>query len=75
MRTFGVVLILIGALMLVQQFQPALIEPLRAYEPYIRDAFWGITLIAAGLYILAGKVLRRLVLLLYVLYLIVYLVV
>ena len=75
MRTIGVVLVLIGVLLLFQQFQPAFIEPLRAYAPYIKDAFWGVTLIAFGLYLLTRKALRKLVLLLYIIYLIIYLVV
>ncbi|WP_297497896.1 hypothetical protein [Thermococcus sp.] len=75
MKTAGVFLVLIGITMLPLQFRPAFLEPLRIYAPYIRGAFWGVMFIAGGLYFLARGFWRRLVLFLYLLYLVLYLVV
>ncbi|WP_297535298.1 hypothetical protein [Thermococcus sp.] len=74
MRGIGLILIFLGAILLLQQFHPALLDVLYRYEEPIRRAFWGVTLIAAGLY-LSFRRLRRVVLILYILYLLVYLVV
>ena len=75
MRTAGALLVLIGIAMLLLQFRLSFLEPLRVYAPYIKGAFWGITFIAGGLYLLARGFWRRLVLFLYILYLVIYLVV
>lgn len=75
MRTLGYIFIFLGLLLLLKEFQPAVLEPLRAYAPYIKNAFWGVTLLALGLYMLTKKTLRKAVLVLYIIYLILYLVV
>ncbi|WP_457741431.1 hypothetical protein [Thermococcus sp.] len=74
MRSLGIVLVFIGVLLLLQQFHPMFISFLYPYSPYIKRAFWGITLISAGLY-LSSKRLRRPVLVLYLIYLLINLVV
>ena len=75
MRWLGAFLIFIGLLVLLKQFEPAFLEPLKAYAPYIRDAFWGVTLIAFGLYMMLRRTARRAVLVIYLIYLLLYLVV
>ncbi|NJE09398.1 hypothetical protein [Thermococcus sp. MAR1] len=75
MRTFGWILVFLGLLLLMREFQPSFLDWLRPYAPYIRDAFWGVTLIAFGLYMLTRRALRRAVLILYLIYLLLYLVV
>ncbi|ASJ05937.1 hypothetical protein [Thermococcus pacificus] len=75
MRWFGVLLVFIGLLVLLKQFEPAFLEPLKSYAPYIKDAFWGVTLIAFGFYIMLRKTARRVVLAIYLIYLLLYLVV
>ncbi|ASJ05189.1 MULTISPECIES: hypothetical protein [Thermococcus] len=75
MRTFGLILVFLGFLLLLKEFQPTFLDWLRPYAPYIKDAFWGVTLIAFGLYMLTRRAARRLVLLLYLIYLLLYLVV
>ena len=75
MRTLGWIFIFLGVLLLMREFQPPFLDWLRPYTPYIKDAFWGVTLIAFGLYALTRRTARRLVLLLYLLYLLLYLVV
>jgi len=74
MKNLGIVLIFLGILLLLQQFHPAFLDFLYPYAPYIKGAFWGVTLISAGLY-LSVRSLRRLVLVLYLTYLLIYLVV
>jgi len=75
MRWLGAFLVFVGLLFLLKQFEPAFLEPLKAYAPYIRDAFWGVTLIALGLYLMLRRTARRAVLVLYLIYLLLYLVV
>ncbi|MBP1911034.1 hypothetical protein [Thermococcus stetteri] len=75
MRTLGYIFIFLGLLILLKEFQPALLEPLKAYAPYIKNSFWGVTLMAIGLYMITKRWVRRTVLALYVIYLILYLVV
>jgi hypothetical protein len=75
MRAIGAILVIVGVLLLLHQFNPSLLGPLMAYGPYIREAFWSVTLIAGGLYLLARGILRKLVIILYVTYLLLYLVV
>ncbi|WP_054840973.1 hypothetical protein [Thermococcus peptonophilus] len=76
MRTLGYIFIFLGLLLLLKEFQPAVLEPLRAYASYIKNAFWGgVTLLALGLYMLTRRTLRKAVLVLYIIYLILYLVV
>ncbi|NJE04375.1 hypothetical protein [Thermococcus sp. MV11] len=75
MRTFGLILVFLGFLLLLKEFQPAFLDWLRPYAPYIKDAFWGVTLIAFGLYLMTRRAARRVVLLLYLIYLLLYLVV
>jgi hypothetical protein len=74
-RTLGYLFVFLGLLLLLKELQPALLEPLRIYAPYIKDSFWGITLLAFGLYILTRRRLRKAILVLYIIYLILYLVV
>ncbi len=75
MRWLGAFLVFVGLLVLLKQFEPAFLEPLKAYAPYIRDAFWGVTLIAFGFYMMLRRTARRAVLVLYLIYLLLYLVV
>ncbi|NJE05169.1 hypothetical protein E3E36_03220 [Thermococcus sp. M36] len=75
MRRLGALLVFLGLLILLREFQPAFIEPLKPYAPYIKDAFWGVTLIAFGLYMMLRKAAKKAVLVLYLLYLLLYLVV
>lgn len=75
MRTFGIILVFLGALLLIREFNPAFLDWLRPYAPYIKDAFWGVTLIAFGLYLMAKGSVKRLVMVLYLIYLLLYLVV
>ena len=75
MKTLGAILVLVGAILLLKELNPSFLELLRPYAPYIKDAFWGVTLIAFGLYLLTKRALRKAVLLAYVVYLILYLVV
>lgn len=75
MKWFGALLVFLGLLLLLRQFEPAFLEPLKPYAPYIKDAFWGVTLIAFGLYMMLRRTARRVVLALYLIYLLLYLVV
>ena len=75
MRTFGCLLVFLGIILLLREFQPAFLGWLSPYEEYIKDAFWGVTLIAFGLYLMAKKAVRKVVLVLYLIYLLLYLVV
>ncbi|QDA31982.1 hypothetical protein FH039_10700 [Thermococcus indicus] len=75
MRTLGWIFVFLGILLLLREFQPSFLDWLRPYAPYIRDAFWGVTLVAFGLYTLTRRALRRAVLVLYLIYLLLYLVV
>nr|WP_206204461.1 hypothetical protein [Thermococcus sp. 21S7] len=62
-------------LVLLREFHPAFLGWLHPYAPYIKDAFGGVTLIAIGLYFLTRKTARKLVLIAYLIYLLLYLVV
>ncbi|ASJ13134.1 hypothetical protein [Thermococcus thioreducens] len=75
MKTLGWILVFLGVLLLLREFQPAFLDWLRPYAPYIKDAFWGVTLIAFGLYLTLRKAAKKVVLILYLLYLLLYLVV
>jgi len=76
-KKLGVLLILLGFLLLLRhsalgmEFR-TLLEP---YKHAIREYFWGVTFIATGLYLITKKALRKVVLTLYILYLLLYLVV
>jgi len=74
-RTLGIILVFLGALLLIREFNPEFLDWLRPYAPYIKDAFWGVTLIAFGLYLMAKGSAKRLVMVLYLIYLLLYLVV
>ena len=74
MRLLGALLVFLGLLLLLRQFEPAFLEPLKPYAPYIKEAFWGVTLIAFGLYMMLRRTPRKAVLLLYLFYLLLYLV-
>jgi hypothetical protein len=76
-RKLGILLIFIGLLLLLRHSYlgwklEALLEPYR-YE--IKQYFWGITFIAAGLYMVTKRAVRKAILVLYTIYLILYLVV
>jgi len=75
MRTLGLIFVFLGLLVLFQQFHPAFIGPLYQYAPYIKRAFWGVTFTLLGLYMLTRGALRRLILAVYLIYLLIYLVV
>ncbi|WP_297438564.1 hypothetical protein [Thermococcus sp.] len=75
MRWLGSVMVFLGFLVLLKEFQPTFLEPLKPYAPYIKDAFWGVTLVAFGFYLMFRKTARRIVLALYILYLLIYLVI
>ncbi|NJE29784.1 hypothetical protein E3E38_01765 [Thermococcus sp. 18S1] len=75
MRTLGWIFVFLGLLLLMREFHPSFLDWLRPYAPYIKDAFWGMTLVAFGLYMLTRRALRRAVLVLYLIYLLLYLVV
>lgn len=74
MRLIGLVLVIIGGVLLLRELNPSFLDLLRPWAPYIKNAFWGVTALSAGLYLLAKKPLRKLVIALYVVYLILYLV-
>ncbi len=75
MRSLGIILVFIGFILLLKQFRPDFLVWLEPYAGYIKSAFWGVTLIALGLHILAkNKALKALILVLYLLYLAIYLV-
>ncbi|ASJ00914.1 hypothetical protein [Thermococcus gorgonarius] len=74
-RTAGVILIFLGVLLLMKEFRPAFIIWLEPYREVIRNSLGGVTLIAAGSYLLARGSIRRIIALLYVIYLALYLVV
>jgi len=74
-RTLGLIFVFLGLLLLLKQFNPEFIVWLHPYAKPIKDAFWGVTLIALGLYILTKKTTRKVVLALYLIYLLLYLVV
>jgi len=74
-RTLGIIFIFIGLVLLLKQFNPEFIAWLRPYAGAIKNAFWGVTLIALGLYLMAKRTARKVVLALYLVYLIIYLVV
>jgi hypothetical protein len=76
-KKLGIILIFLGMLLLLKNSPlgwrlEALLEPYR-YE--IKQYFWGITFIAAGLYLITEKIIRKVVLVLYLIYLLLYLVV
>ncbi|NJF24781.1 hypothetical protein [Thermococcus sp. Bubb.Bath] len=76
-KKLGVILVLLGFLLLLKHSAPGM-ELKSLLEPYryaIRQYFWGITFIAAGLYLITEKTLRKVVLALYIIYLLLYLVV
>ncbi|GAB6101151.1 hypothetical protein JCM16138_03740 [Thermococcus atlanticus] len=75
MKTLGWLFVFLGLLLLLREFQPSFLGWLRQYAPYIKDAFWGVTLIAFGLYLMAKNAVRKAVLVLYMIYLLLYLVV
>jgi hypothetical protein len=75
MRWLGAFLVFLGLLLLLKEFQPAFLVQLEPYAHYIKDAFWGVTLIAFGLYMMLRRTARKAVLILYLLYLLLYLVV
>ncbi|HDZ35753.1 MAG TPA: hypothetical protein ENH81_02410 [Thermococcus sp.] len=75
MRTLGLIFVFLGLVLLLREFNPAFVAWLQPYEGAIRDAFWGVTLIAFGLYILTKRTARKVVLALYLIYLLLYLVV
>ncbi|ASA78287.1 hypothetical protein [Thermococcus sp. 5-4] len=75
MRTLGIILVFIGLLVLLREFDPAFLGWLQPYAPYIKEAFGGVTLIAIGLYFLTRRTARKLVLIAYLIYLLLYLVV
>lgn len=76
MRTLGAVLVFLGLLILLKQLRPDFLLWLEPYAGYIKAAFWGVTLIALGLHILAkNRALKTLILVLYLIYLALYLVV
>ncbi|WP_456452876.1 hypothetical protein [Thermococcus sp.] len=75
MKTLGWLFVFLGLLLLLREFQPSFLGWLRPYAPYIKDAFWGVTLIAFGLYLMAKNAVRKAVLVLYMIYLLLYLVV
>lgn len=74
-RTAGVILIFLGVLLLVREFRPAFLLWLEPYRNVIRGSFGGVTLLAAGSYLLTRRTLRRVVVFLYLVYLMLYLVV
>ncbi|WP_232462901.1 hypothetical protein [Thermococcus sp. P6] len=74
-RTIGWVLVLLGFLLLLREFHPSFLGWLSPYRSYIKNAFWGVTLVAFGAYLLARGTFRRVVKVLYLIYLILYLVV
>ena len=74
-RTAGVILIFLGILLLLREFRPAFLLWLGPYRDVIRDSFGGVTLLAAGSYLLARRTLRRAVVFLYRIYIMLYLVV
>ncbi|ANF22106.1 hypothetical protein [Thermococcus piezophilus] len=75
MRTLGIILIFLGIVLLVREFNPAFISWIAPYAHQIKGAFWGVTLIAFGLYMLTRRTARKLVLIAYLIYLLLYLVV
>ncbi|WP_456396107.1 hypothetical protein [Thermococcus sp.] len=76
MRKFGAVLVLLGLLILLKQLRPDFLLWLEPYAGHIKAAFWGITLIALGLHILIrDRMVKTLILVLYLIYLALYLVV
>jgi len=75
MRTLGMIFVFLGLLLLFQQFHPAFLKPIYVYATYIKRAFWGVTLVFLGLYIMTRGAPKRLVLAIYLLYLLIYLVV
>ncbi|MCD6372682.1 MAG: hypothetical protein J7L37_03945 [Thermococcus sp.] len=76
MKILGWIFVFLGSLLLLKEFQPSFLDWLGPYAPYIKNAFWGVTLIAFGLYMLVKRrTARKAVLVLYLLYLLLYLVV
>ncbi|NJD98285.1 hypothetical protein E3E26_00485 [Thermococcus sp. LS1] len=75
MRTLGIIFVFLGLVLLLKQFNPAFIAWLQPYAGAIKGAFWGVTLVAFGLYMLTKRTARRVVLVLYLIYLLLYLVV
>ncbi|WP_010477826.1 hypothetical protein [Thermococcus zilligii] len=74
-RTAGVVLILLGLLLLVRELRPDFLTWLEPYREAIRNSLGGVTLLAAGSYLLTKRTLRKVVVFLYIVYLLLYLVV
>lgn len=74
-KTAGIVLIFLGLLLLMKEFRPAFLLWIEPYRHLIKGSFGGITLVATGAYLLTKRALRKIILLLYLIYLILYLVV
>ncbi|ASJ02649.1 hypothetical protein A3L09_04930 [Thermococcus profundus] len=76
-KRLGALLVLLGLLLLLRHSALGM-ELRNLLEPYryeIKEYFWGITFIAAGLYMITERALRKAVLTLYIIYLLLYLVV
>ena len=74
-RTAGIILIFLSFLLLMKEFRPAFLLWIEPYRHIIKGSFAGVTLVAAGAYLLTKRALRKAILLLYLVYLILYLVV
>ncbi|WP_175059429.1 hypothetical protein [Thermococcus sp. 2319x1] len=74
-KLLGVFLTFLGLLILLKSIRPELHDHLIPYAHYIREAFWGVVLIAAGLYVLIkNKTARTAIALALILYLALFLV-
>ncbi|USG99273.1 hypothetical protein K1720_06930 [Thermococcus argininiproducens] len=74
-RLLGVFLVFFGLLLLLRSFQPQFYNYLLPYAQYIKQTFWGVTLLIAGLYILIkNRNARTLLGVVFILYLALYLV-
>ncbi|WP_456367414.1 hypothetical protein [Thermococcus sp.] len=74
-RTAGIILIFLGLLLLIREFEPSLLVWLEPYRGIIKNSLAGITLLVAGAYLLTRRTLRKVIVFLYLLYLILYLLV
>ena len=74
-KLLGVFLVFFGLLILLRSFQPQFYNYLLPYAQYIKQTFWGVTLLIAGLYILIKNRNARTILgVVFILYLALYLV-
>lgn len=74
-KLLGLFLTFLGLLILLKSIRPDLYNYLLPYAPYIREAFWGVLLLAAGLYVLIkNKTARTILALALILYLAIFLV-